>query len=90
MKYIEQTIQEAVAQADVRKPASIKEAANRILSEDVNSGDTVAIIDDPTYAQPGVKAKVVGPSAKGSGFVDVELPNGTKLPVQSSLLITLK
>ena len=89
MKNIDATIREAVAQANAGKPNSIREAANTILSEDVNAGDNVAIIDDPTYAQPGVKARVIGPSAKGSGFVDVELPNGMKLPVQSSLLITL-
>lgn len=92
MKNIEQVIREAIQQVDLRKPSSVTEAANRILSEDmdVSQGETVAIIDDPTYAQPGIKAKVIGPSAKGSGFVDVELPNGVKLPVQSSLLLTLK
>jgi len=86
-KNIDTTIQEAVAQADMRKPETIKAAANAILSEDVNSGDTVAIIDDPTYAFPGQKARVIGDSAKGSGWVDVELANGLKIPVQSSLLL---
>lgn len=89
MKNIDQLIQEAVAQADARKPGSIQAAANLILSEDVNAGDTVAVIDDPTYPFPGQKGRVVGPSAKGSGFVDVEMANGTKVPLQSSLLITL-
>jgi hypothetical protein len=84
-------IEEAVAKVDLRKPDSIKEAANTILTEEmyVNAGETVGIIDDPTYAQPGLKARVIGPSHKGSGWVDVELPNGVKMPMQSSLLLKI-
>lgn len=92
MKNIDdKTIESAVAKVDLRKPETIKEAANAILTEDlyVNAGETVGIIDDPTYAQPGIKARVIGPSHKGSGFVDVELPNGVKMPVQSSLLLKI-
>ena len=89
MKNIETAIQSAVAQVDARKPASIREAANAILSEEISAGDSVAVIDDPTYSLAGQKCRVIGPSAKGSGWVDVETANGTKMPVQSSLLITL-
>jgi hypothetical protein len=89
MKNIDTTIQEAVAQADVRKPDTIRAAANAILSEDmdVKAGEMVAVIDDPTYSLAGLKVRVAGPSAKGSGWVDVETANGIKVPVQSSLLL---
>jgi hypothetical protein len=84
-------IDEAIASVNLRNPDSIKAAANAILTEDlyVNAGETVGIIDDPTYAQPGLKARVIGQSNKGSGWVDVELPNGVKIPVQSSLLLKI-
>lgn len=90
MKNIETTIREAVAKVDLRKPETFHEAANIILSEDsyVEAGQTVGIIDDPTYPYPGQKVRVIGPSSKGSGWVDVETANGTKVPVQSSLLLT--
>jgi len=51
------------------------------------AGTTVAAISDPTYPFEGVKGKVKGPSAKGSGFVDVEYPSGVVVAMQSSLLI---
>lgn len=90
MKDITAIIQEAVAKVDLKKPVTITEAANAILSEDINAGDTVAVIDDPTYSMAGAKGKSKGVSAKGSGFVDVELANGVTVPMQSSLLIKLK
>jgi len=87
----EKTIEAAVAKVDLKKPETIREAANMLLTEDmyVKGGETVGIIDDPTYAYPGQKARVIGPSNKGSGWVDVELANGTRLPVQSSLLLKI-
>lgn len=92
MKNIETTIQEAIAQVDLRKPETVVAAANKILTEEmyVEAGETVGIIDDPTYAYPAQKVRVIGPSHKGSGWVDVELTNGTKIPVQSSLLLKVK
>jgi hypothetical protein len=89
MKDIAVKIKESVASVDLRKPDTIRAAANAILTEEmyVEAGETVGIIDDPTYAFPAQKVRVIGPSAKGSGFVDVELVNGTKVPVQSSLLL---
>jgi hypothetical protein len=90
MKNIENKIREAVAKVDLRRPQSIREAANQILTEDsyVKAGETVGIIDDPTYPYSGQRAKVIGPSNKGSGWVDVEFANGVRFPVQSSLLLT--
>lgn len=92
MKNMDSTIQEAVAKVDLRKPETLKEAVNQLLTEDgyVSNGETVGIIDDPTYAFPGQKVRVIGPSDKGGGWVDVELTNGTKVPVQSSLLLKIK
>ena len=91
MKNIDKTIQEAVAKVDLRKPETVQAAANAVLTEElyVNAGETVGIIDDPTYAFPAQKVKVIGPSDKGSGWVDVELVNGTKVPVQSNLLLKI-
>jgi hypothetical protein len=90
-KNIEQTIQEAVAKVDLRKPETITAAANAILTEDgyVKAGETVATLDDPTFPYSGQKARVVGPSDKGSGWVDVEFPNGVRMPYQSSLLLKI-
>lgn len=65
----------------------VREAVNQILGEDITAGQTVAVIDDPIYGLSGSKGKVKGESSKGSGFVDVELENGTKMPMQSSLLV---
>lgn len=92
MKNIDATIQESVAKVDLRKPETVQAAANAILTEEmhVSAGETVGIIDDPTYAYPAQKVRVIGPSNKGSGWVDVELINGTKVPVQSSLLLSVK
>ena len=92
MKNIDdKAIEAVVAQVDLRKPDTIREAANTLLTEDlyVKGGETVGIIDDPTYAFPGQKVRVIGQSNKGSGWVDVELANGTKIPVQSSLLLKI-
>jgi hypothetical protein len=89
MKNIEQTIQEAVAKVNLRKPETVAEAANIILTEDnyVKGGETVATLDDPSYPYSGQRAKVIGPSDKGSGWVDLEFANGVKMPYQSSLLL---
>ncbi len=92
MKNIETTIQEAVAKVDLRKPETVTEAANTILTEDgyVSAGESVGIIDDPTYPYSGQKARVIGPSDKGGGWVEVEFANGVRFPVQSSLLLKIK
>jgi hypothetical protein len=83
-KTVETIIQEALT-----SPArdAVQGAVNQLLGEDISSGDTVAIIDDPTYPYQGVEGKCKGPSCKGSGFVDVEMPDGVVVPMQSSLLL---
>lgn len=65
----------------------VHEAVNQILGEDIKAGQTVAVVDDPIYGYSGAKGKVKGESRQGSGFVDVELENGTTMPMQSSLLV---
>ncbi len=72
-----------------RTKNTVQATVSRILGEDIGSGDSVAVIDDPTWGQAGAKGKCKGPSAKGSGFVDVELANGTTVAMQSSLLLKL-
>lgn len=80
-----EVIQEVLGSTDKN---AIKNAVNTLLSEDINSGDTVVNIDDDgAYPYQGVKGKCQGPSAKGSGFVDVRYPDGTVVPMQSSLLL---
>lgn len=70
-----------------QKPNYVQEAVNQILGEDITAGTTVAVIDDPIYGMSGAKGKVKGDSDKGGGFCDVELENGTKMPMQKSLLV---
>lgn len=85
MKDIKQVV-ESVAASAGRKP-DVQEAVNQILGEDIKAGQTVAVVDDPIYGYSGAKGKVKGESRQGSGFVDVELENGTTMPMQSSLLV---
>lgn len=82
MKTIEQIVEGLNA-----KKLTVVEAANAILSEDLSSGQKVAVIDDPIQGFSGAKGTVKGQSAKGSGFVDVALENGVVMPMQSSLLV---
>jgi hypothetical protein len=79
-------IVESVAASAGRKN-DVQEAVNQILGEDIKAGQTVAVVDDPIYGYSGAKGKVKGESRQGSGFVDVELENGTSMPMQSSLLV---
>lgn len=65
----------------------VTEAVNMLLGGDISSGATVAVIDDPIYGMAGAKGRAKGESAKGSGFTDVELENGTTMPMQTSLLV---
>jgi len=68
--------------------AAIQEAVNRLLGEDITSGSTVVSIhDDAAFPYQGVKGIAKGPSTKGSGFTDVQFPDGTVVPLQTSLLL---
>jgi hypothetical protein len=82
---LEKIISEAVQKVDLKSEASIQEAADSIMSNGIKAGSKVIIVDDPTYPS-GTTGKVTGESKKGSGFVDVELINGTVIPCQVSLL----
>jgi len=84
MKDLNKIVTESVAS---KKSTYVQEAVDQILGEDISAGATVAVIDDPIYGMSGAKGRVRGESAKGSGFVDVELENGTKMPMQVSLLV---
>lgn len=65
----------------------VREAVHRILGEDITSGQTVAVIDDPINGLSGSKAKVRSTSTANPGFVECELENGTMVNLQSSLLV---
>jgi len=84
---ISKILQEAASNNRTSEKSFITEAVNRILGEDINSGDTVAVVEDPITGHHGVKGRVRGVSCKGSGFMDVELESGVTLPMQSSLLV---
>ena len=81
-----EAINEAVSQA-AGDDASIQAATSRIMEGDVKPGSTVAIIDDPTYSAAGVKGKVKTAINLKTGTVDVELPGGSVVPMQASLLV---
>lgn len=68
-------------------PEAVQRTALKMLESDLKAGDTVAVVDDPAWPLQGTKGKVRGESAKGSGYTDVEAPNGIVVPCQTSLLI---
>lgn len=84
MKDIKQILAESVENGNRNY---ISEAVNMLLGGDVKAGQTVAVIDDPIYGYSGAKGKIRGEARQGSGFVDVELENGTTMPMQVSLLV---
>ncbi len=65
----------------------VREAVNQILGEDITTGQTVAVIDDPISGMTGAKGKVKSISDANSGFASVELENGTQFQMQTSLLV---
>lgn len=65
----------------------VREAVNRLLGEGIESGTTVAVIDDPISGYSGARAKVRKVSDANPGFVECELDNGTTVQMQSSLLV---
>lgn len=75
---------------DPKNQDSVNAAAAAILGESespIKSGSKVAVIDDPTYAHPGVVGTCVGRSSKGEGFTDVRFADGRTMPLQNDLLI---
>ena len=79
-------VDQIIAEVDIHKPDSIRNAASRLLSEDnfVKSGDTCAVIDDPTYPLSGLLVKVK--SIEG-GFATCEAQNGHTYRLQTCLLL---
>lgn len=65
----------------------VRDAVNSILSEDISTGQTVAVVDDPISGFTGAKGKVRSISDSNPGFAEVELENGTKVQMQTSLLV---
>lgn len=65
----------------------VRTATNRLLGEDITSGTKVAVIDDTITGMSGAKGIVRKISDANPGFADVELENGTTMPMQTSLLI---
>ena len=65
----------------------VRDAVNSILSEDISTGQTVAVVDDPISGFTGAKGKVRSISDSNPGFAEVELENCTKVQMQTSLLV---
>ena len=85
-------VQKAITEAmkKVYAGGKVEEAVSEILADaGIKPGVTVAVLHDPIYGMEGIKGKIKGPSDKGSGFVDVELENGTTVPMMANLLAVI-
>ena len=80
------TLEEVLSKVDLRKPQTIAEAANQLLSEDtvLKVGDTATVVADPTYPYTGQKVKV---KSFNNGFASCTTENGTSVDLMASLLI---
>ena len=88
MKDVQKKITEALQKVYVG--GKIEEAVSEILADaGIKPGATVAILHDPIYGMEGVRGKIKGPSNKGLGYVDVELENGTMMPMMANLLAVI-
>jgi len=88
---IESKIASAMEKVSLKDDRTILAAANAILEANglFNAGDTVVVIDDPTYPFAGQKGKFRGASAN-AGFVNVEFPNGATVPLMANQLLTVR
>lgn len=84
MNDIRKTVTEAIATGG---RAFVKTAVNRLLGEDIKTGQTVAVVDDPISGFSGAKGRVASLSDSNPGFAEVELENGTRVQMQTSLLV---
>lgn len=84
MKDIKTIITESVANGGKHY---VRTAVHQILGEDIQSGQTVAVVDDPISGMTGAKGKVKSISDSNPGFAAVELENGTQVQMQTSLLV---
>lgn len=71
------------------KRLNTRQAVNVILSEGLEVGQSVAVVDDVVSGWSGAKGKVKAISDSNPGFADVALENGTVVPMQASLLVPL-
>ena len=67
----------------------VRSAVNQILGEDITSGQTVAVVDDPISGFTGAKGKVKSISDSNPGFAEIALENGTTVLMQTSLLVSV-
>jgi hypothetical protein len=85
MKDLKTIITESVVNGN--KKTFVQEAVHQILGEDIKSGQTVAVVDDPISGYTGARAKVKKISDSNPGFAECELENGTTVQMQTSLLV---
>lgn len=80
----DKTITEAL-----RPGLSLTESVNVLMEAgEIKSGTKVAILDGTAYGIDGIQGTAKGPSAnKGAGFIDVELPNKSVVPIAANLLL---
>lgn len=76
--------------ADAIQPGlSLTESVNILMEvSTIKSGTKVAVLDGTAYGIDGICGVAKGPSAnKGAGFIDVELPNKSVVPIAANLLL---
>lgn len=80
---------DALIQEALDPKLSLNEAVNLLMdaTNNVGRGKKVAILDGSAYGVDGVCGVSKGPSAKGSGYIDVELPNKMTIPIPANLLL---
>ena len=84
MKDIKKIITESVTNGGKNY---VRTAVHQILGEDIASGQTVAVVDDPISGMTGARAKVRKISDSNPGFAECELESGVKIMMQTSLLV---
>ena len=67
----------------------VTDAVNQILGEDIKTGQTVSVVDDPISGMTGLKGKVKSLSDSNPGFAEIESEGGTKYLMQTSLLVPI-
>lgn len=88
-KTTEQDLLGVLENVDLKKPATVNAAVSHLLEDEgvASTGATVILIDDTGTYPAGTSGKVKGVSSKGLGYVDVELPDSSVIPVPSNLLL---
>lgn len=87
---MKQAITDAIVEKALDPKLSRTEALNILTdSADIKVGQKVAILDGTPYGLDGLQGVAKGPSNKNSGFINVELPNRTIVPIPANLLVAL-